>query len=290
MMPEAIMEVSSPRVSTRNILFATDFSERSGAALPYAISLARKPGGRLFVAHVVSMGTLGAGFPVHEWLMATAQGVREAQADMHRIEGRLSAIEHKTFIRTGDVVAEIDGLVKSETIDVLVLGTHGRRGISKVVLGSVAERLFRHAICPVLTIGPHVSADPDHVEDVHSILYATDFSAEAQAALDYTSGLAQDHGARLYLLHVMSDGTGAERDELEKRLYGLLPQDARFDCEPKARVEKGAPGSVILSVAEELAVDLIVMGPKRRSGLPGTMAATYHVVSQATCPVLTVRG
>ena len=244
----------------------------------------------MFVAHVVSMGTLGAGFPAHEWLMATAQGVREAQADMHRIEGRLSAVEHKAFVRTGDVLAEINGLVKSETIDVLVLGTHGRSGISKAVLGSVAERLFRHAICPVLTISPHVLADPDHVEDLHSVLYATDFSAESQAALDYATGLAQDHGARLYLLHVSSEEPGSLRKHLEERLYGLLPKDAHFDCEPKARVKKGAPGPVILSVAEELAVDLIVMGPKRRSGFPGTMATTYHVVSQAACPVLTVRG
>jgi nucleotide-binding universal stress UspA family protein len=287
---EAAMQVSSPLVSAKRVLFATDFSDRSAAALPFALSLARKPGGQLVVAHVVTMGPLGAFFPVHEWLLATAQGVREAQASMHELDLRLCGIPHRTVVRSGDVIAEMDALVESEAIDVLVLGTHGRTGFGKAVFGSVAEQLFRHARCPVLTIGPHVSADAEHVEDIHGILYPTDFSAESQPALTYAAWLAQDHGARLYLLHVTNEEVGLERRHLEEKLYALLGTRHHFSCEPKARVESGSPSQVILNVAEELAVDLLVMGPKRRSGIPRTMATTYQVVTQAACPVLTVRG
>jgi nucleotide-binding universal stress UspA family protein len=284
------MEVSTRSVPTKRILFATDFSDRAAAALPYALSLARKPGGKLVVAHVVPMGPLPAGFPAREWLATGAQGVREAKALMEQLEGQLSSVEHHTVVHSGDITGEIAALVQNESIDVMVLGTHGRTGIGKVVFGSVAERLFRHARCPVLTIGPKVRTEPEGVEELHSILYPTDFSKESQAALVYATTLAQERGARLYLLHVTSPGMDADSHALEERLRALAPSGAGFACEPKASVQAGAPSQVIVDAAKELAVDLIVIGPKRRSGMPGTMATTYRVVTQATCPVLTVRG
>lgn len=290
--PEAAVEqlMSPSSVSTKRVLFATDFSDGATAALPYAISLARKPGGKLVMAHVISMGPLGAGFPAHAWLAATAQGVREAHASMQRIEGRLTEVEHHSVVRSGDVCAEIGAVVQSESIDVMVLGTHGRTGIGKAVFGSVAEKLFRHARCPVLTIGPNVGAEPEDVKDPHIILYPTDFSQESQAALAYAASLAQERGARLYLLHAMNGGVGWDKHFLEEKLRMLISPESCFACEPKVLVQAGSPGQVILDVAKELGVDLIVMGPKPHSGMPGTMATTYRVVTQAPCPVLTVRG
>jgi nucleotide-binding universal stress UspA family protein len=282
--------ISPPAVSTKRILFATDFSEHSEAALPYALSLAGAPGGKLFVAHVVAMGPLRAGFPAHAWLAVTAQAVREARASMQHLADQLSEVEHQALVRSGDICGEISAFVREESIDVLVLGTHGRTGIRKAVFGSVAEKLFRHARCPVLTIGPHVASGPEGVEEMHSILYPTDFSQEAQPALAYALSLAREHGARLYLLHVAKGGRGWDRLFLEKQLRDLAPAEAGLACEPKALVQTGSPGQTIVDVAKELAVDLIVIGPKRHSGMPGTMATAYQVVAQASCPVLTVRG
>jgi nucleotide-binding universal stress UspA family protein len=284
------MEVPLPSVSTKRVLFATDFSDRAAAALPYALSLARKPGGMLVVAHVVPLGPLPAGFPARAWLAAGAQGVREAKALMEQLEGQLGDVEHCSVVRSGDVCAEIAATVQSENTDVMVVGTHGRTGIGKVVFGSVAERLFRHARCPVLTIGPKVRVEPDGLQEPHSILYPTDFSQGSQAALAHAVSLAQESGARLYLLHVTGPQADADRHFLEGRLRALLPPEMVFACEPKALVQVGSPAQVILDVAKELAVDLIVIGPKRRSGMPGTMATAYRVVTQATCPVLTVRS
>jgi nucleotide-binding universal stress UspA family protein len=282
--------VSVSSISTKRVLFATDFSDCATAALPYAISLARKPNGSLTVAHVVSMGPLGAGFPAHAWLAASAQGVRDAQVAIERMESQLSKVTHHGAVRAGDVSDELNDLVETEKIDVIVLGTHGRTGIGKAIFGSVAEKVFRHAGCPVLTIGPRVSASPEQVEDLHSILYPTDFSSESQPALEYAGALAQEHGSRLYLLHVTPDEPGSDRHFLESKLRELLSAEACFACEPKALVRSGPPGEVIVDAAAELAIDLIVIGPKRRSVLPGSMATTYRVVTRANCPVLTVRG
>jgi nucleotide-binding universal stress UspA family protein len=282
--------MSPSSVSTKRVLFATDFSECAAAALPYALSLARQPDGKLVVAHVVPIGATPGGFPVHAWLAARAQGVREARASMERLEAQLDGVEHGTLVHCGDVSREISAIVRSERIDVMVLGTHGRTGIGKAVFGSVAERLFRHAGCPALTIGPNVRAEPGAVEEPHSILCPMDFSEESQAALAYAVSLAQAHQSRLYLLHVTKSGAASDRHILEKQLRELAPPDGDFSCEPRALVETGSAAQVILDRAKELAVDLIVIGPKRHSGMPGTMATAYRVVTQAICPVLTVRG
>jgi nucleotide-binding universal stress UspA family protein len=281
---------SIPQVSTKCVLFATDFSECAAAALPYAVSLARQSGGKLIAVHVVSLGPLPVGFPAREWLATAAQGVREARASMERMERRLGGVDHEVLVRSGDVCREIANIVRGEAVDLMVLGTHGRTGIRKAVFGSVAEQLFRHAPCPVVTIGPYVDAPPEGVWELHSILHPTDFSPEAAAALSHALGLARQHESRLYLLHVPKAGKDWDRGFLQERMRDLVPAEAGLKCEPRAIVETGAPAEAILNVARELAVDLIVMGPKRRSGMPGTMATTYQVVTGAPCPVLTVRG
>jgi nucleotide-binding universal stress UspA family protein len=284
------MEALPAQVSTKRILFATDFSDHSAVALPYALTLARQPGGILVVTHIVSMGPLGAGKVLHAGLAVAAQGVREAKTLMDQLEARLTDVDHHCVVRSGNVRGEIGALVEDERIDVMVVGTHGRTGMGKAVFGSVAEELFRHARCPVLTVGPQVRAAPEGVAELHSILYPTDFSKESQAALAYAISLARERGARLYLLHVTSPGADSDRHLLEAQLRALVPEQARLGCEPKALVQAGQPAPVILEAANELAVDLIVMGPKSHLAIPGAMATTYRVVTQASCPVLTVRG
>jgi len=280
----------TPAVSTKRVLFATDFSDPSAAALPYALSLAGKPGGKLTVVHVVPTGPVPPGFPAREWLAASAQGIREARASMARVEQRLQGVEHEVLVRSGDVSGELAAIVQTDLIDLMVVGTHGRSGFGKAVFGSVAEKLFRHARCPVLTIGPRVSAEPRWANELHAILFPTDFSQETKAALRYALSLAREHRARLYLLHVTKQSSKWDREFLEQQLREVIPEEAGLACEPKPLVETGSPAKVILDVAKELAVDLIVVGPKHHSGMPGTMATAYRVVTQAPCPVLTVRG
>ena len=156
--PSAMFEISM-----KNILFATDFSEKSAVALTYAQPIARKYGSHLFAAHVLP--DLGLPSSIHEGLHAL--GVRPAAEDndaLTNLHARLSDIPHEMLSRRGDVWMELSKIVESNKIDLIVAGTHGRTGVGKTLMGSVAEKIFRHASCPVLTVGPSVSAEPDSIE------------------------------------------------------------------------------------------------------------------------------
>ncbi len=189
---------------------------------------------------------------------------------------------------------ELSRITRDKGVDLIVLGTHGRTGAGKLLMGSVAEAIFRQAPCPVLTVGPEVAGEPASIADLHEILFPTDFSAESLAALPYAISLAQQDDARLYLLYVAGKRQRGET-LLEARLRNLVAPDAKLFCGPKAFVETGPPAEKILELAEELGTDLIVLGVKHtpfvfEASAHLQQATAYKVVRHATCPVLTVRG
>jgi nucleotide-binding universal stress UspA family protein len=284
------MAETSARTAIANVLYATDFSQQAANALPYAVSIARQYGATLLPVHVVSPGPLPADFPAQSWQAVVAQAISEAHAAMDHLEPQWKSIQHKTRVCCGDAGTEISKMVREEGIDLIVVGTHGRTGVRKALLGSVAEQVFRHATCPVLTVGPKVTSEPDNVVKLHAILYPTDLSSESRAALLYALALARENHARLYLLHVAPGGSDADEELLSAQLQNMLPPESDLSCAPKIYIQTGHPAERILQLAEELAVDLIVLSPKRHSGIPGTMATAYRVATQAICPVLTVRG
>lgn len=280
-------------VSFENILCATDFSPHSDAALPYALSIARKYGSKVFVAHVISLFPFSTSSPTEAWQALAAQAVREAKEAMASLEPQWKGIPHEALIRRGDIWAELSEIIDEKGIDLLVVGTHGPTGVSKVLMGSVAEKIFRQAPCPVLTVGPNVSGEPDSIVDLHTIVYPTDFSAESLAEGPYAISLALENQARLYLLHVTKSPVNkAAEGALMTRLLELIPPEAELWCKPKAYVDSGPPAEKIIQLGEELAADLVVMGVERtRSAATHLPIATaYKVATQAICPVLTVRG
>jgi nucleotide-binding universal stress UspA family protein len=284
------------QVSLKNVLFATDFSRHSNEAVPFVISIARKYGSTVFAAHVHSTSPLGALPPTVELQALAAQAMKEARASMRGLEAPLSGIPHEFIVCNGDIWDELSFIVEKKRIDLIVVGTHGRAGASKLLMGSVAERIFRQAPCPVLTVGPNVSGEPGSIADIHAILYPTDFSAESMAAFPYAVSLAQEDHARLYLLHVLPEPADELQEAfLRARVCAMIPPEAKLWCEPKVFLESGDPAQAILELAEELAVDLIVLGTKHVSRFAGTkthlgMATAYKIVRQAICPVLSVRG
>jgi nucleotide-binding universal stress UspA family protein len=288
--------VISTRVSLKNILYATDFSRHSNAALPYALSIARKYGSTIFAAHVISLFPFPSSSPTLALQAIAAQSVREANEAMASLQPQLEGIPHLALIRKGEIWKELAAVVDDKRIDLIVVGTHGRTGASKVLMGSVAEKIFRQAHCPVLTVGPNVCGEPDAIADLRTILCPVDFSPQSLAAVPYAISLAQENRARLYLLHVTDSPVDKmTEDNLKIRLLRLLPPESELWCEPKAYVHSGVPAETITDTVEELALDLIVLGVKGAARLPGAsthlaMATAYKVVTGAICPVLTVRG
>src|SRR5579872_2294374 len=189
-------------VGIKQIAFATDFSKPSARALPYALSLAQKYDAKLFVAHVNSE-PIGVPASLREGLHGLGFKHQNEDADgLNLLESQLRGVRYEVISREGDVCAELSQIVRTEGIDLIVIGTHGRTGAGKLLMGSVAESIFRHAPCPVLTVGPDVAGEPASIADLHEILFPTDFGAESLAALPYAISLAQQDDARLYLLYV----------------------------------------------------------------------------------------
>ena len=282
----------------KNILLPTDFSRQSALALQIALPIARKYGATVHVVHVLRE-PVGLPVSAREGLHAAGIGnlndAQDARAGLREIKQQLSGIPSEISTRTGDVWTELSAIIQDKQIDLVVAGTHGRSAFGKLLMGSVAEKVFREAPCPVLTIGPAVSGEPESITDLHEILFATDFSVTSLAALPYAISLAQENDARLYMLHVVEGTPQGSAEELKAQLRLLLPKDSAFLTAPRIFVEHGTPGEKIVALAEELGVDVIVMGVKRKplmfeasAHLP--LATAYKVVRESICPVLTLRG
>ena len=288
------------RISIKNILFATDFSPAAEAALPYAIGLAQRYGATVHGLHVRFPATYPVVGP--EAMPQVMQAAEEqAKIESQQLHQMLAGIPHEVSVGEGDIWPMISEIAGEQKADLIVIGTHGRTGVTRVLLGSVAEEIFRKATCPVLTVGPHVSRDTERRLEMKEILYATDFSPESLAALPFAVSLAQEHQARLTLLHVVGEPKVGELVHAEqyaestvRRLRALVPAEAESWCEPNYKVEHGPEAEKILEVASALGADLIVLGIHGMDG--GTGARTHlaesiahRVVTQARCPVLTVR-
>jgi len=295
-LPQAL---GSKHVSFRNVLLATDFKPSAHAALLHALGLARRYGARVFMVHVVNpAGQRLLGQEAVE--RATTDAWRQAQTTMTNllIEGRLEGIEYETLVKTGDVWQELSKVITEFDIDLLVTGTRGRSGVWKMLLGSTAEVVFRQAPCPVLTVGPRLTSPVPSPEGPKRILYCTGFAPHSLAAGEFAVSLAEQQGATLALLHVVS-GAATEsaqtqeeiRAQAQESLKALIPTEGLSSNEPEVFVGSGDVPTVIVETAERWNADLIVLGLRRADQDPrGTRWSTaYSVVSNAPCPVLTIR-
>jgi len=291
---------SRTRISLRNILLATDFSAASEAALQYALAIARRYDSQIYVAHVIRPDTYQL-VPPEAMSAALEQTRRYAEQQMANllISGCLRGIPHQILLGQGELWPVLSGMLRDHEVDLIVVGTHGRTGVRKLLLGSVAEEIFRLAACPVLTVGPKVSPEVPAETELRHILYATDLTPTSERAAAHALSLAQEHQARLTLLHVVQDATEVSpgntaliNEFFRKRLQRLISEEAEEWCTPEFVVDFGPPAEVILKAAADRQTDLLVLGVRRSANFPGHLppATAYRVVCQAHCPVLTVRG
>jgi nucleotide-binding universal stress UspA family protein len=280
------------RVTLRNILFATDLSAAANRALSYAIEMARRYGAKIYAVHVVQPGVYPNGSPAAWPKLAAEEEVFLLEAK-HNLDQQLRSVPHELIFQAGDIWQTLSNVIRAKQIDLLVLGTHGRAGIEKALLGSVAEKILRAAPCPVLTVGPRIRSKSRNAAELARVLYATDFRVDSLAAAPYAISLAREHRAQLILLNCLEDGGDVQI--MLHTLRALVPFGADLRCEPICIAERGAHEGKILEVSEGHGADLIVLG------VPGTdghrvrkshfqRSALYKIVAQATCPVLTLRA
>ena len=287
------------RLALKNILFTTDFSPASEAALPYATALARWYGSRLVIVHSVAPEPMLA-VPMEPMPADMDLDWKSAQNKMDALLANpaLEGMAHDSVVQHGDLWDVISSVVSKQPIDLIVLGTHGRGGLKKLVMGSAAEQIFRRARCPVLTVGPQAGQKAVAFENWGCILFATDFSAGSLNALPYALSLAEENQASLVLLHLIPLMPVEQQEEVlqsaRERLQLLVPPEATAWCKTEYLVGFDFPAEGILRAAEQRGADLIVMGvraagaPRVTAHLPWAIA--HEVVCHAHCPVLTVRG
>jgi nucleotide-binding universal stress UspA family protein len=303
-------------ISLQKILCPVDFSESSDKALDYALSLAKQHGGQVSVMHVLPTALADPDVypyledPVPVSVESRERAFHQLGRFVHRALAR--GVGAEVILEDGDVVEEV--LKRSERLasDLIVMGTHGRRGFRRLLLGSVTERLLRRSPKPVLSVTPGSSAPPEQGAPFRRILCPIDFSPSSLAGLELALSLVpeapEEAGAEVTVLHgvefyfdpgfgeaVAFDlSTVRERHRLQARekLEEVIPRSSRRHTRLEVRVlESGGPYKEILRFAEENRSDLIVMGVAGRSATDILFfgSTANHVVRAATIPVLTVR-
>jgi nucleotide-binding universal stress UspA family protein len=293
----------------RRILCPVDCSDFSRHALDHAVALARHHDAALTVLYVVSplqtnYPALGVGAYVP--YVYTVEDLKEFQRALERFVADVGYPVTAVAVEAL-VVDEILKRASALPADLIVMGTHGRSGFDRLLLGSVAERVLAKAQCPVLTIPPHAAETAPSADlQFRNVLCAIDFSPSSLAALKYAGRFAAD-GAQLRVLHVAERlpgwqlvpavATGAPDDPLailqqaHDRIHQTVQSTVAGATNVRELVSEGDAGDEILKAARSDAVDLIVMGAHAgRAGMLGFGSTSHDVLRGATCPVLTLKA
>ncbi|MBI3047639.1 MAG: universal stress protein [Acidobacteria bacterium] len=297
------VRLGSAMLQIAQVLCPVDFSDFSRRSLDHASALARWYGARLTLLHVF-VNRPAVDLPPTPMTDGERQRLT---SDLRRLAAHVP-FEVPLDLRVteaGDIHREI--LIQAEMVsaDLIVLGTHGRSGFERLVLGSVAERVVRKAPCPTMVV-PRQALDtaPDEPVRFRRVVCPVDFSDASVRAVQYARSLAEEARAQLILLHVldvppeilahpMSAGFDVDRiradavAEAERHLQALVPEP-RPHCVVKPVVREGAVYREILVVAAERAADLIVMGVQGRGAVDLMVfgSNTARVMRAAACPVL----
>jgi nucleotide-binding universal stress UspA family protein len=302
----------------RRILFPTDFSACAEGAYRHAAYLARRTGAELHVLHVIE----GVAEPLVDWVEDFRITPEDVAADLDLPAPEPPDAARGRDRKPGGFVPIVDAeeraekagpailqYVEDNDVDLVVMGTHGRRGVRRLLMGSVAEEVVRLAPCPVFTVGGRDTCEGGW--SIGRIVTPTDFSEHAALAARHAAALAEAYGAALDLLHVIDPGLllratdpfmGASGNSTEEvRLRGqeaLERLAAELEGEfpavggVGAFVRIGRPPSDIVSFAEGHAADLLVVGSHGRTGVGRLLIGSVaeRVVRSAPCPVYTVKS
>ena len=295
----ASAEITITNVGIHNVLIASDLTHQSDAVVTIGLDFARLFGAHAEIAYVL---------PTGEYALAGGEGILAgrdaARRDLVELKNRLrrnaaydDESDQQVMMLEGPVAECLLQCACDKKIDLIVVGTHGRGGIGKALLGSVAEKVFRHSSVPVLTIGPniHHTRGWDHVRQ---ILAPCDLTPKSHPAVKYACDLAKAHNSKVTVLYVVEDaneGTRVDADRVRARIRERLVDIVGCQAEGldvTYKIEFGRVAPTILDVASSLSADLVVLGIRPSSGVLDRFQwpIAYELVREATCPVLTMRG
>lgn len=291
-----IHDPATPSVRPGKIVVATDLAD-TDYLIPHAVAQAKAAGASLILVNSVlpheSMPVETGAVPYYDPLRMD----RDARLLLDHVarEVREQGVECATAVRHGfapDVIAEV---VANSGAGRLIVGTHGRRGLRKFVLGSVARQLLELVDVPVCTIGPRAHRPP--AGSPGTILHPVSLAGMHEASTALSLELGRQFGARVILLHVIDPGPAITRDpgkavhDATLALHQLVPADGQNSTEVAVRIALNSVVSEIISTAEETQAGLIVLGvhAPAHSWLPGTEPAAYKILVSAPCPVISLR-
>jgi len=285
------------------ILIPTDGSAHAERAARHARSLAEAFDATVTVLGVADLQRAAGAF--------SAGGVDEAFRERVRSESRSAVgdtaalvddrVPVETAVVDGDPAEAIVDYAEEGDFDAVAMGTHGRRGLSRLVFGSVARYVLRHTTRPVLTAR---ESDADLVTDYGDVLVPTDGSGAAEAAVGHGVAVAAAFDATLHAFHVvdlggMATGSGVEPPTGQLDRYTEAGEEAVRAVAERARAEgveatttvaHGFPSADLLEYVEDSGIDLVAMGTHGRTGLDRVLlgSTTERVVSRSPVPVLAV--
>jgi nucleotide-binding universal stress UspA family protein len=284
---EAVMHANS----IKRILVPTDMSEFSNLALEYALLFQKKLGSAITLLFIDEYSTIfAADYPLGYYLENASAAKKQAQESL-----RLYAKEHvpETAQVTALVVEDSPARAIVTTADdiqadLIIMGTHGRRGLRRALLGSVTERVLRETDRPVMTVAPQAHPAVAGVK-IGTILCPVNYTAAARDALNQACTLTQAFGAELVVMHV-SDQGAPSLDSIEEEFGYWVDPLVRARTHYQQVIVNGDPAARVLEVGDQLAADLIVIGAQHKRFSDATVigATTERIARFAKRPVLTV--
>lgn len=291
MAAHALMPHTIPKFE--NVLFATDFSDGSLRALPYTAAVARVFRATVHLCHIITPTPAATGAAIPDLYEAIG---KQATEELIRLSDSpaLQGLDRELALAQGTIEDELLKSIRERKIDLIVAGTHGRTGWRKLLLGSVVETICRVATCPLLTVGPALTAHDSF--SFRRILFPTDLSTESMSIVPYLALLSEEYGSLVTVLHVLPAETEANPDAraLSEPIRANMAR--RFGKGPaplasEFRIEFGDTVETILKVADRQNADLIAMGI-RNAFMPGIhlrSSIAYRIMAGAGCPVFTSR-
>lgn len=278
-----------------NVLVATDFSQASLSALPYAGAIADAFRSSVHLCHIEPAAPLAGALADPHLYEAAGKDAAEHLAAL-RYRPELKGLVPALVLAEGDFKDELLKIVSRLKIDLVVAGTRGRTGWRKMLLGSTTEDICRAVTCPILTVGPGIEFDP--TKPFQRILFPTNLSDLSHKTVPYLAMLARKFGSQITVLHVLPQSeadakmASATEKTLAERVRAAMSRDfaelAAF--QPESLVAFGNTAEAVLRVAREKNADLIAMAI-RNAFRPGVLRerTAYRIIAEAQCPVLTVR-